>query len=145
MPTRFAKQLVQIMRGALALNMDRALALRLAMRCARDSMPPMRLAIIEDLADYPHSRTTDVRRRIDKPRNTVDRQLQALHMLGVLRCKEIEDQRRYRSVWYYALADNIDPAVIRVPEMSVHGQRVNRRGVGNHTPSDISGPRKGAV
>ena len=44
MPTRFAKQLTQIVRGAVAIGMDRADALRLAMRCARDSMPPLRLA-----------------------------------------------------------------------------------------------------
>ena len=84
MPTRFAKQLTQIVRGAVAIGMDRADALRLAMRCARDSMPPLRLAIIDDLAAYPDSTPTEVRKRLGKPRATVDRQLQALHILGVL-------------------------------------------------------------
>ena len=37
MPTRFAKQLAQIVRGGLAIGMNRADALRLALRCARDS------------------------------------------------------------------------------------------------------------
>lgn len=46
MPTRFAKQLTQIVRGAVAIGMDRAEALRLAIRCARDSIPPLRLKII---------------------------------------------------------------------------------------------------
>ena len=50
MPTRFAKQLAQIVRGGVAIGMDRADALRLAIRCARDSMPPLRLAIIDDLS-----------------------------------------------------------------------------------------------
>jgi hypothetical protein len=67
MPTRFAKQLAQIARGGVAIGMDRADALRLAIRCARDSMPPLRLAIIDDLAAHPGSATLDVRKRIDKP------------------------------------------------------------------------------
>jgi hypothetical protein len=40
MPTRFAKELAQVIRGAVAIGMDRGDAMRLAIRCARDSMPP---------------------------------------------------------------------------------------------------------
>jgi hypothetical protein len=72
MPTRFAKQLTQVLRGALAIGMDRHDALRLAVRCARDSMPPLRLAILDDVALHPHSRPVDVRRRLAKPWSTVD-------------------------------------------------------------------------
>ena len=57
MPTRFAKQLAQVVRGAVAIGIDRADALRLAIRCARDSMPPLRLAILDDLAEHPDSST----------------------------------------------------------------------------------------
>ena len=53
MPTRFAKELTQIIRGGVAIGMDRATARPLAIRCARDSMPPLRLAIIDDLAAHP--------------------------------------------------------------------------------------------
>jgi hypothetical protein len=123
MPTRFAKQLAQIVRGAVALGMDRSDALRLAIRCARDSMPPLRLAIIGDLADHPHSSTSEVRRRINKPRNTVDRQLQALHALGVVAVAEQEDSGNGRSKWFYSLADGVEPDVLKpksFPEMSVH-------------------------
>jgi hypothetical protein len=49
MPTRFAKQLAQLMRGAVAIGMDRQDTLQLAIRCARDSMPPLRLEILQDL------------------------------------------------------------------------------------------------
>lgn len=108
MPTRFAKQLVQVLRGAVALGMARPLALGLALRCARDSMPPLRLAILEDVAANPHSRTKDIRYRLNKPYNTVDRQLQALHMLGVLECDELEDPAKSRSVWYYSVAKNLN-------------------------------------
>ena len=51
MPTRFMKQLVQIVRGGVAIGMGRHDALRLAVRCARDSMPPLRLAILDDIAE----------------------------------------------------------------------------------------------
>ena len=93
MPTRFAKQLTQIIRGAVAIGMDRDDALRLAIRCARDSMPPLRLAIIDDLAAHPYSTPTDVRKRLGKPRATVDRQLQALHMLDVVDGRRSRPQR----------------------------------------------------
>jgi hypothetical protein len=67
MPTRFAKELTQIIRGAVAIGIDRYKPLRLAIRCARDSMPLLRLAIIDDLASNPGSTTSDVRHRINKP------------------------------------------------------------------------------
>jgi hypothetical protein len=118
MPTRFTKQLVQVARGAMAIGMDRDRAMRLALRCARDSMPPLRLAIVDDVAAHPGSGVRDVRRRINKPRNTVDRQLQALHMLGVLDCDEEEDHRGVR--WRYRLADGINPRTLVVPDLSVH-------------------------
>lgn len=92
--------------------------MRLAIRCARDSMPPMRLAILDYLAQHPNSFTTDIRKGIDKPRNTVDRQLQALHMLGAVGCEEA-DVVRDRPRWRYSLSDNIDPTTLVVPEMSV--------------------------
>ena len=90
MPTRFAKQLAQVVRGGVAVGMRREDAMRLAIRCARDSMPPIRLAILDYLAGHPNSFTTEVRKGIDKPHATVDRQLQALHMLGAVGCEEVE-------------------------------------------------------
>lgn len=118
MPTRFAKQLAQVVRGGVAVGMARDAAMRLAIRCARDSMPPMRLAIIDYLAVQPDSTTTDVRKGIDKPHTTVDRQLQALHMLGAVCCEEVE-VGRVKPRWRYSLNDDIDPTTLVVPEMSV--------------------------
>lgn len=86
--------------------------MRLAIRCARDSMPPLRLAIIDHLATHPFTSTTDVRRGIDKPRTTVDRQLQALHMLEVATCSEVDG----RTTWLYSLAGWVDPDAITVPD-----------------------------
>ncbi len=149
MPTRFAKQLAQIMRGAVAVGMQRAEALRLAIRCARDSMPPLRLAIIEDLAVHPHSSTGEVRKRIDKPRNTVDRQLQALHILGVVTVDELDYSGDGRSRWFYSLADGIRPDSLNpkcVPELSVNTlipseEKSEEPGIG----SDKSGKHWGAT
>lgn len=111
MPTRFAKQLAQVVRGGVAIGMDRAEALRLAIRCARDSMPPMRLAILDDLARNPKSMTAETRRRIDKPHNSVDRQLQALHMLGVVRVEE-QSHSDKGTKWFYSVSPEVDPAVL---------------------------------
>lgn len=149
MPTRFAKQLTQVMRGGAAIGMDRSDALRLAIRCARDSMPPLRLAIVDDLAALPEKTTTaDIRKRIDKPRNTVDRQLQALHMLGVLTVNEEETTIAGRDVirWHYSLADGIDPSALTletVPDLSVGSGRVDAPSYRGWVGSDISGTVSG--
>jgi hypothetical protein len=146
MPTRFAKQLAQLFRGAVAIGLDRVAALRLAVRCARDSMPPLRLAILDDLARCPASLTRDVRRRIAKPRATVDRQLQSLHMLGVLSCDEEEVVHHGQDVtlWRYSLANGIDPDALNpdaVPDLSPSIPNLQRR-EGYIAPTDISGTAK---
>lgn len=151
MPTRFAKQLTQAVRGGVAIGMGRADALRLAIRCARDSMPPLRLAIIDDLAANPDSATADVRKRLGKPRATVDRQLQALHMLGVLDCDEQEGEWAGRNTtrWYYRLSDGIEPTALdpkSVPDLATHAHKHNesrpesgREPEPPHAPPAISG------
>ena len=53
-------------------------------------MPPIRLTIIDDLAAYPHSSASEVRKRLDKPRTTVDRQMLALQILGVFTVDELQ-------------------------------------------------------
>ena len=144
LPTRFAKQLTQVFRGAVVIGLGRQDALRLAIRCARDSIPPLRLAIIDDLVEHPHSTTTEVRKRLEKPRNTIDRQLQALHMLGVVDVEEVEQEQRSR--WHYSLADGINPDCL-VPEIYLRGgcrgkeEREDRedRQEGSHMSMYISG------
>jgi hypothetical protein len=64
--------------------------MRLTLRCARDTIPPLRRDILLDLANNPQSTLRDVRRRISKPRNTVRRELECMHMLGLLRCDETD-------------------------------------------------------
>jgi hypothetical protein len=144
MPTRFAKQLAQVVRGAAAVGMDRSKALELAIRCARDSMPPLRLAILDDIAEWPNSRTADVRRRLDKPWSTIDRQLQSLHMLGVLVMEEDEVTERNRPVWRYRVAENINPAAIRLsPDLLPPGHK-DTEGKNSHVSTHIFGEREAA-
>jgi hypothetical protein len=113
MPTRFAKQLQQVMRGAVAIGVPRDEAFKLAIRCARDSVPPLRMSIIDDLSENPHSTSSDVRKRLNKPRATIDRQLQALHMLEVVDCDELPySDEKMR--WYYSLAEGVDPDTLNL-------------------------------
>jgi hypothetical protein len=117
MPTRFAKQLTQIMRGAIAIGMRRVEALKLVIRCARDSMPPLRLAVLRDVAANPDAPIIEVRRRLQKPRATVDRALQALHTLGLLTCREEEEERGEKQIYHrhYTLARDVRLNVLKDP------------------------------
>ena len=111
MPTRFAKQLAQLMRGGLAVGMTSSDAFEMMLRCAADSVPPLRLAVLGDVVDHPLTRTSDVGRRLQLPRRTVDRVLQELQLLGLLR---IDEEPRGESVrWLYTLDDSVDADVVR--------------------------------
>lgn len=105
MPTRFAKQLTQIVRGGCALGMKYDDAFALAMRCARDSMPPLRLDALKTIAEKPNSTVSELRVLMNKPRTTVDRVFQALHQLGLV--TQIEGGG-IDNLWRYVLADDVD-------------------------------------
>src|SRR5262245_39975245 len=114
MPTRLARQLTQLIRGAVAIGMSGAAAMRLAERCARDSISPLRRAILFDVADHPEAQPREVAHRIARPRMTALRELQALHTLGVLDCKEAQATQGGREVtyYYYSLALVIDRGLL---------------------------------
>lgn len=107
-PTRFAKMLAQIARGCLSLGMGERAAVGLALRIAADSMPPLRLLVLRDLDAKPSSRTSDVRERVQRPRSTVDRTLQELHVLGLAVYEDLGDGLG----WRYSLVDGIDLAAL---------------------------------
>jgi predicted transcriptional regulator len=109
------KQLSQIVRGATALGLSIPAAMALALRCAHDSLPPLRLAMLHHVAAHPDTTTKQARQTVDKPRTTVDRCLQDLHVLGLLTAREEDDLTpggRYASVWHYSLSPRIDPAAL---------------------------------
>ena len=103
-PTRFAKMLAQVVRGALALGADQDHAVTVAMRVAGDSVPPLRLLLLGDVQAHPCTRTTEVTGRVQRPRSTVDRVLQELHYLGLLIVDELADNKG----WRYSLAPDVD-------------------------------------
>ena len=102
MPTRFAKQLVQIVRGGLLLGLDRDTAMQVAVRCCQDSMPPLRLRVLADVAGHPDSFLPDVVDRVQIPKTTADRALQELQLLGLLEVQHIVYGDKIR--WPYSLA-----------------------------------------
>jgi hypothetical protein len=110
MPTRFSKQLTQLVRGAVAIGLSSEEAMDLARRCARDTIPPLRQKILRDVADHPKSRPLQVARRIHRPRTTVRREMEALHVLDVLACQETDITRGFRDeiIAEYSLAPALD-------------------------------------
>ena len=123
-PTRFAKQLAQVFRGAVAIGLDREGALALAIRVARDSMPPLRLEILEDVATHKRTPLREVIKRVDKPRSTVDRQLQSLHLLNLLTVDEETTitpfTQRETTTWLYSLAEGVDISSLTIPNRTIN-------------------------
>ncbi len=138
MPTRFAKMLAQIVRGGLALGIDEPHMINLALRVAADSMPPLRLLVLRDVAENTYARTTDVAKRVQRPRQSVDRVLQELHILGVLSVETVDDGKG----WRYQLAEHIDIKCLDRRHESVTRKVSNptqeHKG-GLHTSTDFSG------
>jgi DNA-binding transcriptional ArsR family regulator len=119
MPTRFSKQLVLIFRGALSIGIGRGTAMTLALRCARDSIPPIRLSVLKDLAanDIENCRVSAIADRLRKPWRTIRRTLEALYVLGLIHCveedaEEEEDDgngaKTDRKLFRYSLAADVN-------------------------------------
>jgi predicted transcriptional regulator len=152
MPTRFAKMLAQVVRGGLALGMEREHLTKLATRIAGDSVPPLRLNILGDVSAHPYSTTTAVAKRLQQPRTTVDRVLQELHALRLL---DVEEAPFGEKGWRYFLADETDAATLALlvtrnvtrqahPLASPHGEGEEEEGkegqkANDRTSSHISG------
>ncbi len=139
-PTRFAKYLGQIVRGGLALGMPKEGALAGAHRVAGDSMPPLRLLALADVMANPGARTSEVTRRLQKPRSTVDRVLQELHILGLLVVDE--PVAGVGGGWMYSLRPDVRPDVLTrliTRNVSTGGVRVEERAPGGSLGADISG------
>jgi hypothetical protein len=109
MPTRFAKMLGQILRGGMALGMSREYARAVALRVAKDSMPPIRARVLADVAEHPNTPCRDVVKRIQLPRTTVDRSLQELHLIGLLR---VGEGAGHETAWHYSLNEDVDAALV---------------------------------
>jgi hypothetical protein len=114
MPTRFAKQLAMVMRGAMSLGIETDDAMRLATRVAKDSLEPLRLVLLLDIARNPGSNPDNVHTRTTKPLTTVKNTLVAMHTLGLLACREQEERHGSRTfvVPYYWIAPEVNQAAL---------------------------------
>ena len=125
MPTRFLKQLVQLVRGALGVGMARERALALALRCAIDSIPPMRLAVCLDLLDGGRSKAGEVAGRLVEDTRTVARVLSGLASLRVVH-RELVPEPGFRGqavdVSYYSLLPAHVPIITQIAAFSRGGK-----------------------
>ncbi len=136
-PTRFAKMLGQIVRGSLALGVEPDDALAVALRVAGDSVPPLRLELLGDVLANPYSRTTEIAKRLQKPRQSVDRALQELHLIGLLNIAEDTSPG-----WRYHLTPDLDVPALRAlvtRKVTTPGVRVEKESAPVRPPTDIPG------
>ncbi|MDP3712571.1 MAG: ArsR family transcriptional regulator [Mycobacteriales bacterium] len=134
-PTRFAKMLGQLVRGSLALGSTKVEALAVALRVAGDSVPPMRLLVLADVLDNSYARTSEVTKRVQRPRSTVDRTLQELHLLGLVEVDEVGDGLG----WRYRVAPSVDQQALRVlvtRNVTTPGVRVKEVPLATDIPGD---------
>ena len=110
-PTRLAKYLWMLTRGAVAIGATRAEALALAVRVAADCLPPNRRMVLGDVAANPGSRTGEVAKRLQLPYATADRTLQELHLLGAVSVESDGSDKR----WQYRTTPAVDtPALAQL-------------------------------
>jgi hypothetical protein len=96
-----------MVRGGIVIGMSLGGTVRLALRCARDSIPQLKLKILLDLAANARSRATDVCERITKPHRTVRRELEALTPSDC--CTEEHEQSiadESKIIWRYSLNED---------------------------------------
>ena len=88
--------------------------MRLATRCARDTLEPLRRDLLLDVAANPESTPDEIHTRVVRPLTTVKQNLMVLQVLRLLTCEEREERRGTRvfSVPYYSLAPELDRATL---------------------------------
>lgn len=134
-PTRFAKMLGQIVRGLRALGGEPDHALSVALRVAGDSVPPVRLLLLADVLEHPDSRTSEVTKRVQRPRTTVDRTLQELHLLGLVVVDDVGDG----TGWRYSIAPTVDRqalAQVVTRNVTTPGNREKEERLATDIPGD---------
>ena len=152
-PTRLAKYLWQMVRGALAIGVERDEALRLAVRVAGDSMPQVRLDVLLMVQEVPDQTSWQYSKLLQLPRTTVDRTLQELHLLSAVEV-EVSDEVSTKADGYgetgpVALLDQRADRRERARSAQEPEERTSRKVSRPPAPSlRVSlrrGPRKGAL
>jgi hypothetical protein len=86
-------------------------------------VPPLRLAVLRDVDEneLDDNRVADVAKRLQKPWTTVDRTLQALHVLQLLKCVSVDKQKtgdEKKTVRHYTLASGVCLDALKPPNSS---------------------------
>lgn len=114
-PARLALVLLRLHNALLAIGADHAATWQLVAKCALDSMPALRRAVLVDVLDHPDGATTsEIAERSDYPTTTARRALEDLTAHGILR-RAPQGQGR-ADVWH--VTDWARDRWATVPEMS---------------------------
>ena len=133
-PTRLVKALGQLVRGAVSVGMTADDAVGLALRVARDCVPPLRVAALQAVETNPGATTSDLARYLDRPRSSVDRALQELHLLGLLTVVTGEGETK----WRYLIAPDVDLDALGL----ITGSATFTRKVGKANTDPLSFPMR---
>ena len=115
-PTRVAKQLRAVVEGAMRLGLSEPMGLRVALRVARDSMPPVRARVLTELGAVagPQS-VSSLSAKTGIPRSTLDRELIALGLLDLVN----RNDGGTGTSWQYSLATRVNLEVLQSPDVTL--------------------------
>jgi hypothetical protein len=112
-PTRLTKQLLQVFRGTVLIGKTPKDAFRLVLRLARDTMPPRRLEVLQELATTQEELAPGtLATRLYRHSSSVLRDLEALHALKLVESREEAALGEYRKA-RYRLSGLVPPAARR--------------------------------
>lgn len=109
-PSRMLGGLLQLMQGAICIGIRVDDAFNMAMRCMRDSIPPMRMRIIRQLMLYSNSTVASIADALQAPWSVVDPAVQDLHHIGMLNMER--DGSKERSPKYYSIKSSLNIGVL---------------------------------
>jgi hypothetical protein len=107
-PGRFIKQLGQLLRGAISIGLPRHEAFTLVRRCAFDSIPPFRLALLQVLNGQGQQTVGTLAAWLNKIYSTTKNHLDALALLGLVCKDEVDEQDDQRVRRYYSLSAHVE-------------------------------------
>ena len=105
-PTRLPKSLTQMIQGALNIGLNLPTAFNMAMRCIRDSIPPIRLECLQHMHRYQTTTISDIMQDIQRPWHAIDKAVQGLYSAGIV------VSNRFENKVSYSLRSNTDIRVL---------------------------------
>lgn len=102
MPTRLIKQLKQLVRGALAIGLSEPMAIAVALKVARDTIPPGRWKVLSFLLKHPGSDATVVMEQCNMAWQTARNRLEELRLMGLVQMKK-EVNEKQKPIYRYTI------------------------------------------